>query len=65
MCRAHLGALVYKTLIRVMCGCPKPPSYGVPVLLYDANSSGAEAYIALAREFTKQEGKHDAKTSKK
>ena len=63
--RAHLGALVYETLIPRNVRVSEAPSYGVPVLLYDANSSGAEAYIALAREFTKQEGKHDAKNTKK
>lgn len=62
--RAHLGNLVYKTLIPRNVRVSEAPSYGVPVLLYDANSSGAEAYIALAREFKKQEGKHDAKNTK-
>jgi chromosome partitioning protein len=26
------------------------PSHGVPAVLYDAKSKGAEAYLALARE---------------
>ena len=62
--RAHLGELVYKTLIPRNVRVSEAPSYGMPVLLYDGSSTGAEAYIALARELTKQESKHDAKNTK-
>jgi chromosome partitioning protein len=30
------------------------PSHGLPVLLYDFRSAGAQAYLALAAEFSKR-----------
>jgi chromosome partitioning protein len=32
------------------------PSHGKPVLIYDMRSSGAQAYIRLAREVLTREG---------
>ncbi|MFB3854805.1 MAG: ParA family protein [Vicinamibacterales bacterium] len=32
------------------------PSHGLPVVVYDARSRGAEAYLALAREFLSRQG---------
>lgn len=31
------------------------PSHGLPAVLYDERSRGAEAYVALAREFLERE----------
>jgi chromosome partitioning protein len=31
------------------------PSHGMPALLYDGKSRGAEAYLALAREYVGRE----------
>jgi len=31
------------------------PSYGVPILMYDALSSGSKAYIDLAKEIMENE----------
>lgn len=49
--RDHFGALVYKTVIPRNIRLGEAPSHGVPVILYDARSRGAEAYVALAHEF--------------
>jgi chromosome partitioning protein len=41
---------VYRTVIPRNVRLGEAPSHGMPVLLYDAKSRGAEAYVALARE---------------
>jgi chromosome partitioning protein len=49
--REFFGDKVYKTVIPRNVRLGEAPSHGVPVILYDARSRGAEAYVALAREF--------------
>jgi chromosome partitioning protein len=49
--REYFGDKVYKTVIPRNIRLGEAPSHGVPVILYDARSRGAEAYIALAHEF--------------
>lgn len=46
----HFPDKVYHTLIPRNIRLAEAPSHGVPVLLYDANSQGAIAYLALAGE---------------
>ena len=41
---------VFRTVIPRNVRLGEAPSHGMPVLLYDVKSRGAEAYIALARE---------------
>ena len=41
---------VFKTVIPRNVRLGEAPSHGLPVLLYDVKSRGAEAYLALARE---------------
>jgi chromosome partitioning protein len=41
---------VYRTVIPRNVRLGEAPSHGMPVILYDAKSRGAEAYLALARE---------------
>jgi len=41
---------VYRTVIPRNVRLGEAPSHGMPVMLYDVKSRGAEAYIALARE---------------
>lgn len=49
---------VYETVIPRNVRLGEAPSHGVPVILYDARSRGAVAYLALAKEFLErtQEG---------
>lgn len=53
--RKHFGDRVYETVIPRNVRLGEAPSFGKPVLAYDIKSRGAEAYIALAREFVKRE----------
>lgn len=48
--RENLGELVFKTVIPRNVRLSEAPSYAMPVLSYDPQSTGAEAYRALARE---------------
>ena len=49
--RACLGNVVYKTVIPRNITLVESQSYGKPVLIYDMNSTGATAYIEMAKEF--------------
>jgi len=49
--REFFGPQVYETVIPRNIRLGEAPSHGVPVILYDARSRGAEAYVALADEF--------------
>jgi chromosome partitioning protein len=42
--------LIYKTTIPRNIRLSEAPSFGQPVLLYDATSTGARSYFDLARE---------------
>jgi len=45
------GDKVFRTMIPRNVRLGEAPSYGLPVILYDVRSKGAEAYVSLAREF--------------
>jgi chromosome partitioning protein len=49
--REFFGDKVYTTVIPRNVRLGEAPSHGVPVILYDARSRGAAAYVALAHEF--------------
>lgn len=49
--RKFFGEKVYSTIISRNVRLSEAPSYGKPVLLYEAVSSGARNYMELAREF--------------
>ena len=54
--RNHFGDRVYRTVIPRNVRLGEAPSFGKPVLAYDIKSKGAEAYLALAREFLDRQG---------
>ena len=49
--RGHFKAKVFETCIPRNVTLAEAPSYGRPVLLYNAASAGSQAYIQLAKEF--------------
>ncbi len=52
--REHFGDKVFQTVIPRNVRLGEAPSFGKPVLAYDIKSRGAEAYLALGREFLKR-----------
>jgi len=48
--RAHFREVVFHTIIPRNVRLSEAPSYGKPALLYDIKSTGAQSYLALARE---------------
>ncbi|MFI3281078.1 MAG: AAA family ATPase [Rikenellaceae bacterium] len=53
--RAHFGELAYETVIQRNIRLGEAPSYGKPVMLYDASAVGSKNYMHLAKEFLKRE----------
>lgn len=48
---------VYETRIPRTIKLAEAPSFGKPIILYDQNGKGAQAYLDLAKEFlSKQKG---------
>jgi len=52
--RKHFGKLVFQTVIPRNVRLSECPSFGKPIILYDADSRGAESYLELAREILNQ-----------
>lgn len=53
--REFLGKLVYPTIIPRNVKIAEAPSHGQPVLIYDTNCPGSEAYIRVAAELLERE----------
>jgi len=53
--RAFFTDRVYTTVIPRNVRLGEAPSHGLPAVLYDVKSRGAEAYVTLAREFLARE----------
>ena len=51
---SHFGDKVYRTLVPRNVRLAEAPSYGVPAVMWDAASKGAQAYVSLAREILAQ-----------
>jgi chromosome partitioning protein len=52
--RKYFGTKVYKTVIPRNVRISEAPSHGMPVIVYDRNSSGAVAYQELSNEILNQ-----------
>lgn len=52
--RTYFKDKVFETVIPRNIRITEAPSHGIPVLLYDFRSTGAQAYLALAAEFLRR-----------
>lgn len=50
----HFGNKLFQTVIPRNVRLAEAPSYGLPIYLYEKNSRGSSAYLALANEFLKR-----------
>jgi chromosome partitioning protein len=50
----HFNNLVFNTMVPRNVRLGEAPSFGKPILLYDATSAGATSYFELAREIMDQ-----------
>ena len=48
--KRHFQELVFKTVIQRNVKLSESPSHGIPVILYDAESTGSKNHLALAKE---------------
>ena len=60
--RKYAPDLTYKTRIPRNVRLSEAPSHGQPIFLYDARSTGAQAYLALGREVLKREKQRHKET---
>jgi len=55
--RAYMGDTVYETVIPRNVRLSEAPSHGKPALLYDLKCAGSQAYLKLASEVIRREGR--------
>ena len=55
--KRHFQELVFRTVIQRNVKLSEAPSHGIPVILYDADSTGARNHLALAQEIVKKNRK--------
>src|SRR6201994_481957 len=55
--RAYMGDKVYETVIPRNVRLSEAPSHGKPALLYDLKCAGSKAYLKLASEVIRREGR--------
>jgi chromosome partitioning protein len=55
--RSHLGEAVFETVVPRSVRLSEAPSFGLPIALYRADSRGALAYEAVARELRRRDGR--------
>jgi len=54
--RSHFKEKVYQTVVRRNVRLGESPSFGKPIILYDASSAGAQDYMDLVGEFLHNDG---------
>ena len=57
--KRHFQELVFKTVIQRNVKLSESPSHGLPVILYDADSTGSKNHLALAREIINKNSKDE------
>ena len=55
--KRHFQELVFKAVIQRNVKLSESPSHGLPVILYDADSTGSKNHLALAKEIINKNGK--------
>ena len=55
--KRHFQELVFKTVIQRNVKLSESPSHGLPVILYDADSTGAKNHLSLAQEIIQKNNK--------
>ncbi|MDD5230105.1 MAG: ParA family protein, partial [Candidatus Marinimicrobia bacterium] len=54
--RSHFKGKVYNTMVRRNVRLGESPSFGKPIILYDATSAGAQDYMNLVGELLHDDG---------
>jgi len=57
--QSHFADLVFRTVIPRNVRLSESPSFGKPIILYDASSRGAESYLSLAQEILGRRGQNN------
>jgi chromosome partitioning protein len=57
--RQHFGQEVFATVIPRNVKLSEAPSHGKPVILYDISSTGAAAYMDVARQLLRKHGSRE------
>lgn len=52
--KRHFQELVFETIISRNIRLSEAPSFGIPAIMYDADSKGAQNYLALAQEIIRK-----------
>jgi len=63
--RKHFQDLVFNTIINRNTRIGEAPSFGMPIIMYDADSKGSKDYMNLAREILQQNEKTNIAESDK
>ena len=52
--KQNLDQKIFDTVIPRNVRLAEAPSYGLPIIVYDSKSTGAESYMSLAKEVIKE-----------